>query len=293
MMRIATCAVLAGLAACSDSSASIDAGPTTDAPPAADAGPTDYRPNFVGHVRVMEGASGTEQEFFSIRAFLTDKGFLPAGQLVASDGDCAVYVHPERGDCTPACAGEYCNASDQCEPFPSPRSAGVITVTGLAEPLAFTPTAGGYDAPFLDVDLFDPGDPITITAAGDDVAGFSADFTGLPALETTLSGLTLEPGVDRAITWTAENAGRIQLALVVGHHLAPYESMLLCETDDDGELIISGELVSRLPYQKTFLENHVSTMARFERQVVDTSLGPVELIVGSQRTVGFSHYPPQ
>ncbi len=272
-----------------------DDGPTNtnDAAPRPDAGAMDFRPDFAGQVRIMEGSSGTAQEFFAIRAWMTDKGLLPPGQFLASDGDCAVYIHPEPGSCTPDCGAQYCNANDQCEPFPEPRSAGTITVTGLAQALQFTPGNGGYDRPSLTGNLFDNGDAITVTAAGDDIAAFSANLTGVAPLEMTTTSVSFENPVDQQITWVAENSGRIQLALIVGWHLAPYEALVLCETDDDGSLTITGNLISQVPRQSSFLESHSSTVARFNRQIVETSVGAIEVIVGSQQSFYFNHFPQQ
>ena len=259
---------------------------------ARDAGPLgdQFSANFSGQIHVMEGASGTAQEFFAVRAWITDRGLLPNATAVAREGDCAIFVHPEAGDCGSECRG-YCDATDMCVAFPVAQSAGVITVSGLKQPLSFTPINGNYDSPFPGQELFDSGDPITVTAAGGDVAAFSASLVGVATLQTEIQSVGLEPGVDETITWTAEGSGRIQVALVVGWHLDAYEALLLCETEDSGSLTIPGTLISELPRQRTFFEPHSSTMARFVRKNITTQFGPVEVLVGSQVPISFSHYP--
>ncbi len=283
--------------ACGDDSpgGAADAAPRADADDSdARAGATDFQPDFAGQVRVMEGTAGTEQEFRAVYALILDTGLLPVGELLARDGDCAIYTHPGSGNCAPTCMGDYCNASNQCVPFPSAVSAGVITVTGLSQLLEFTPqSGGGYTAPFVDVDLFDDGDPITISAAGDQVSAFSAQLSGVAPLVVATPSVDFESGTEQVITWTAENSGRIQLALVVGHHLSPYESLVLCETDDDGSLTITSELIAQVPRQSSFLEPHISTMARFNREIIDASVGPIEVIVGHQIYFNFVYFPEQ
>jgi hypothetical protein len=88
----------------------------------------------------------------------------------------------------------------------------------------------------------------------------------------------------------ATGAPRIQLALRVGWHGAPYEMMLLCESPDDGELTIPRQLIAQLPaFGGVGLFPWPSSMTRFTRGVASTAAGPVELFVGSQANVSWSH----
>ena len=95
--------------------------------------------------------------------------------------------------------------------------------------------------------------------------------------------LVIEDGVDEVIRWTPESSGRVQLALQVGHHGAPYEALMVCEADDaDGEIVVPGSLVTRFPQRSNGLEQHSSWIARFTRDVLETEAGPVELFVANR-----------
>jgi hypothetical protein len=160
----------------------------------------------------------------------------------------------------------------------------VITIAGLREALSFVPDTYWYNAEPLPstADLFDTGAEITASAPGDVSNGFELTATGVAPLEAAFPvTLEIQDGVDEEITWTAADSGRIQLALLVGWHGAPYEAMLLCETGDDGSLTIPGSLITQFPRASSAMEQHFSWLVRFDRNVTQTSAGPVELFVGS------------
>ncbi|HTE49309.1 MAG TPA: hypothetical protein VK698_00440 [Kofleriaceae bacterium] len=60
----------------------------------------------------------------------------------------------------------------------------------------------------------------------------------------------------------------------MGFHGAPYEALLVCETDDDGELIVPADLIARFPRQRSSSLQHPSWLARFSRDVIDTDESP-------------------
>lgn len=256
-------------------------GATVDAAPAVDASADQpgFQPARVGYISLVEGG-GFDSVFASIR----DRSELPEPTLIASDGDCAIYVHPPAARCEPACTDGFCVANDQCEPWPQIASAGPITVTGLTDPLTFEPSMFGYtpDA-FPGEDMFDAGSRIVASAPGDASDAFTLETDGVSALEATFPvTLELEDDVDEVIAWTPRDDARIQLALQVGWHGAPYEALLLCETEDDGELTVPGGLISRFPRASNGMEQHFSSLTRFTRAVAQTPAGPVELFVGDR-----------
>ena len=161
-------------------------------------------------------------------------------------------------------------------------------MSGLKEALAFQPGDYWYtpDPYPVGEHLFDSGDEINATAPGDVSEPFSLTASGVaPLVATFPTTLVIEDGVDMEITWTPANDGRIQLALLVGWHGAPFEAMLLCETEDDGSLIIPGGLITQFPQASSMMEQHSSRLVRFDRGVVQSSAGPLELFVGSQVTI--------
>lgn len=263
--------------------ASIDAAPGGDA---SGDRTTEFVADHAGTILLTEGFGG----FSTYGAFLADGVDVPPARLLASAGECEIWTHPvEPADCDPACSNAYCVADDRCEPYPAPRSAGDITVTGLLEPVRFVAGEFGYraDPKFPPEDLWAAGATLTATASGDEAPGFTLEVTGVADLEADLDlefdhTLILEDGVDEVIRWTPEESGRIQLGLLIGHHGAPYEAMLVCESEDDGELVVPGALVTQLPEQSSGLEQHSSWIARFDRDVVETDAGPVELFLSNR-----------
>jgi hypothetical protein len=260
-------------------------GGSADALPSPDAGPDDLRPDRVGFVNLIEGGT-----FLSVFAQIQDGPELPTPVLDTTDGECAVYVRPDPAACTPTCTTGVCTAPDVCTPYPENASAGDITVTGLHAALTFTTGPFGYTPePAPGGDLFDAGAAITVTAPGDVSAGFSANLVGVAALDAPFQNVELVDDEDEAITWTPAGAAEIQIALVVGWHGAPAEATLICETADDGAFAIPGSIITALPRASSGLEQHLSYIQRFDREVVMTAAGPIEIVVGSQVPLYFSH----
>jgi hypothetical protein len=254
---------------------------------------TGFVANAAGLISLTEGPPSWLVGVQTVYARLTDAVDVPPASLLASAGECEVWVHPLPAFCDPACQNGYCVGGDQCLPYPDLASAGDITLAGLVEPLTLEAADFGYtpDHTFAGLELWDDGAAITATAPGGDAPGFTLEVTGVPALEAQLdleSGgvLRIEDGADETIRWTAAESGRIQLGLAVGHHGSPYEALLLCETDDDGELVVPGDLITRFPRQESDLESHTSWLARFTRDVVDTGAGPIELTASSHVLIG-------
>jgi hypothetical protein len=249
---------------------------------------TEYVANAAGLIHLTEGRASWLNGTQNLHARLGDAPAVPTASLLASSGECEIWVHPLPAFCDPPCNLGACVGEDECQLFPELVSAGDVTLTGLLEPLTFGSGEFGYapDVFFEGEDLFADGAAITASAPGGDVPGFTLEATGVPSLVADLdleSGgiLTIEDGVDEVIRWTAEGSGRVQLALVTGHHGSSYESLLVCESEDDGELIVPGDLIGLFPRQVSDLESHTSWLARYSRDVVDTDDGPIELFVSS------------
>ncbi len=239
-----------------------------------------YQPQRVGYVELID-----ETSWAQANAAIFNKGEVPPAELLAEQGDCRIYTHPAPGLCTPPCTTGFCLAGNVCESWPEQASAGPITVTGLTQQLSFVAGPYGYTpqpSPGSD-DLFTPGATITATAVGEVTEGFSLTARGVaPLVASFPTTLVIEDGVDKQIDWTAASDGRIQLALRVGWHGAAYEALLLCETEDDGSLTIPGSLITQFPQPSSGMEQHYSWLARFTRDVVQTSAGPLELLVASR-----------
>jgi len=272
-------ALAASVAACGGGEAD-----SPDAGRFLDAGPDDFHVERAGYVNLIEGGA-----FLSVYALLQDGSELPLPTAIAQAGDCTVYQRPRPALCDPPCDG-VCTATAVCTPYRANVDVGTITATGLAQPLRFVLGEFGYEpTPAPSSELFADDAMITVAAPGSAMAGFSVALRGVPALTGAPSSLTLVDDADAEVTWDGAGAGRIQLALVVGWHGAPYEAMMLCETADDGALTIPAALGSALPRASSSLESHFSTATRFRRASVVGPHGPIEIVVGSQTTLSFFH----
>lgn len=249
---------------------------------------TDFVANTAGLISLTEGPAGWVVYDQRLYLRLEDGLQVPAASLLASEGECEVWVHPFAPfGCEPACATGYCIAENTCVPFATPVDHGVVTVTGLLEPVRFVNTQFGYIAEPSEVpeELFTDDAVVTVSAEGGSGPAFALEASGVPAIEPLLKAgelFRIEDGVDKVIEWRAENSGRIQVALLVGHHGSPYEAMLVCETEDDGELVIPGDLITAFPRVQLELTQHPSWIARFSRSVTEIDAGPVELFVSSR-----------
>jgi hypothetical protein len=254
-----------------------------DGGPSLDAGNDDYHVDRVGVVNLIEGGV-----FLGVFAAIQDGPERPVPTAIATADECAVYRRPPPSQCTPACQG-VCEAG-VCHPYAENVSVGTITVTGLKQPLSFVVKSFGYEPqPFPPDDLFDAGDDITIDAPGAAIGGFHVALRGTAPLAVPTQQLVLTDGRAAEVAWTAAGSGRVQLALLVGWHGAPWEAMLLCETADDGALTIPAALVSALPRASSGLESHTSTLTRFERASVIGPHGVIEFVVGTQLPIYFTH----
>lgn len=275
-------ATIVWAAACGDdgTGAPVDAGVILDA------GPGDYHPERAGYVNVVEGPG------LAVYALVQDGPERPVPAPIAQEGDCVVYRRPPPALCDPPCTDGVCEAPGTCVPWSQDVDAGTITVTGLKAPLRFERGEFGYEpTPFPPQDLFDDGDAITIAApgAGGGIPGFSVALTGVAPLAGAPPTLALGDGRDLPVAWTPSGGdARVQLALVVGWHGAPYEAVLLCETDDDGSLVVPGAIVTALPGASNGLEQHLSSMMRFRRASVVGPHGPIEFLVGTQVVVNWT-----
>jgi hypothetical protein len=261
------------------------AGPGEDDAGAADRA-TDHVANRAGWIELVEDASVGS----TMSAGLRDGADVPPATLLASQGECEIWTHPlAPASCDPPCTDGFCVAEDECTRFPQVASAGTITITGATEALAFTSGEFGYqpDPDIPPADLFADDAAVSATAPGDEAPGFTLAAAGVPPLVADLDlesdvTLVLEDGVSREVRWTAESRGTIQVGLQVGWHGAVYEALMVCESDDDGSLVIPGELVSQFPRASNGMEQHGSWIRRLERDRVATDAGTIELVVASQ-----------
>jgi len=250
----------------------------------ADSGPG-FLPGRVGFINIIENSPYHENGFGleGLRAELNDAPWVPHAERIAGHGSCALFGHRRGGFCDPPCDEQFCTADDVCVPYPTRVDAGRIEVSGLAAPLSFIPSENGYAPSYTDFggETFADDAEITATAAGGEIPGFTLQARGLPPVEATRFSLELSRDEERVVTWTSANAGRIQVALRHGWHGMPYDALLVCEVDDLGELAIPTQMANAYMDLVGSGDVHYWWITRFDRDVIETAHGPVELFVGN------------
>lgn len=174
---------------------------------------------------------------------------------IARDGDCRVLVGPELA-CAPACgAGMVCR-SGACASAPAAHSVGMVTVTGLAVPLAMTPNSTNtYYGPIPTGTAYPPyaaGATVGLETEGGDYSAFTLEARGISPLDVpdaqTLAIATSAANGPLVVRWTsaAANAkGRIRISLDIAHH-AGIAAELHCDVPDAGMATIPGRLLDAL-----------------------------------------------
>jgi hypothetical protein len=206
------------------------------------------------------------------------------------EGDCR-FLERRNLSCTPACVGsETCGEDGACVPYPRQLDVGSVEITGLFESLALEPQAPGntYFAPDVANPPFDPGAEIVLFARGSvDVDAFALFGVGSPPLEGELTW-TLEEGADLQVSWSAGATSRARVYLELGidqHGASPVT--LACSFDDSGAGVVPASVVDAL------IGAGVSgfpsgRLLRRTVDSVDTSVGCVDLVVGSPREASVS-----
>lgn len=243
---------------------------------------------LAGSIRVLEERWGEDDGSSRVEAVLWSAP-VPTTQVVTvEEGDCKLLVGAltDPWNCDPQCTwGESLCIDGACVPYPTPVSAGAITLTGLPEPVTLAPLGDKrYPAVYeLPADLFDAGAAIHVTSPGGDVPALDLAARGVEPLLAEREPLV--PGEPLVLTWTVPDHAvpgtRILVELMTGWHGSPTLTTIWCETTDDGELTIPASLTAEFSIPSCG-ECETSYLSRFTRDVVDFGAGPIELFVGSR-----------
>jgi hypothetical protein len=179
-------------------------------------------------------------------------------ELVLDEGECRHY-ELAAPFCDPACApGELCAVGDACAPVPAQLGGGRLTITGAAggDPIGVDPDdfdPGTYVGPGGLTDLFDETTEVDAALAGGDFPALALRGRGVSAIDTALtaSGFDLTTGAAAELTWTAgpDPDACVQVVLFGFNesHGAPLNTIIRCESADDGSLTIPQAMVDAFP----------------------------------------------
>jgi len=212
----------------------------------------------------------------------------PYGLTVTEEsGDCVFLDNLGYGFCDPPCGtDEYCSDDDECLPWPQYRDAGVMSVSGLSEPLTITPSEHGYysvDWTCCPESLFDGGESVALSAEGNETPAFDVSTMAVAPIEPALDcGLPLDDEGGLEITWDpSELGGTVRWEMAAAPH-AGQGPMIFCETDDTGSLLVPSSLLQRYVAEDRYHESY--RLSRYNRAAADIDGGhQVSLEVASVR----------
>ncbi|MFO0631562.1 MAG: hypothetical protein U0168_01790 [Nannocystaceae bacterium] len=260
--RLALCSVLTvSLAACA---AEPDAGDTggseSGSSSAGDSGSADTGPGdpevLVGSFQLQLAEPDDDGGTTTMIGKVYD-GPTPATlvwEVASETGDCRLSK-PRVPFCSTPCGGSAACVEDEvCQPYPTARSAGTVTVTGVATgegdtQFTMMPIAENYQPTVaLAYPAFAEGDAIGLSAEGDETAPFEIAGVGIAQLQLDGDAFPLDAASDLVLTWTAAQAGAassVHVKLDISHH-GGTKGMIECDVDDVGTVTIPAALVSEL-----------------------------------------------
>jgi hypothetical protein len=199
----------------------------------------------------------------------------------ATEGGCRV-LHSRNLFCNPPCAQEMtCGDQGQCVQDPKGRSAGTVSISGLAAPVTMMPSQIGqhYDYTKLPHPGFQPGAEIVLQATGGDVGPFLLQGRGVAPVVLTTDKPVLEAGKPFELRWQPGPAGpaRIAFRIEIDQH-GQSQGSLQCDVPDQGMATVGAGLIDELIKLGTSGFPKI-TVARRTVDATTVAPGCVELVV--------------
>ncbi len=133
----------------------------------------------------------------------------------AAAGDCKLFT-PRIPFCNPGCGSSVCVEDGVCKAYPTPKTVGTVTVTGLHPKAGGTgfsmdPVANNYQEATAAVELPYPASPegeeITFAAAGGAYSAFTLKARGIAPLVISTTSYPLVKDQPLSLSWTPPGAG--------------------------------------------------------------------------------------
>lgn len=310
--------VVVVLAGCGDdSSETADGGAAQDAAAVVDSGPgSDGGSSFpasgplVGTIHVYERdgptSDGCGQEGIrgEIAARFTSAPMTSFHVETMNQDGCRLLEY-RVGNCK-TCNNGFCVFPSECRAFADAASASTMTLSGTKTPITMMEQFGGnyYPTEFpVPGELFDGGDPISVSATGDTIPAFTIAANGVATLDASFTNdeITLVDGQDFTFTWTpgggATDRVRVTINATGIGHGTPKVAILECDGPDTGSLTIPKAFVEAFPdiaaERLCFgYDCACSSIVRYTRSSIDSIAGgDIELTVGSKIDFLVNHNP--
>jgi hypothetical protein len=161
--------------------------------------------------------------------------------------------------CDPSCeSGSVCVNDGVCKANPKAHSVGDLTVSGVklsdntteftsSPTMTFNYTYSGSSK--LLYPPADEGAAIHLKAAGGDYTAFDLAASGiLPLTFSSTGDIPMQSGQPLTLEWVAKGAvGTSTMAIQVNvNHHGGSSANIICETEDDGSLVIPADLITKL-----------------------------------------------
>jgi hypothetical protein len=204
-------------------------------------------------------------------------------------GACRYSQKRADDTCAPACDYPDACVDGTCIGYPVPQSAGNLELASGGVTRTVEPVEGAY---YLSEDAvpWDPGATITLTAAGDTVAGFTAAAElSQPLVAIGLNDLVLREGDDLTIRWQPADPGsRIRITLGADRgHAQQRAALIECDLPDEaGSVTIGGDMVTRFvdPQNWACGDCFSQEIKRYRRATAAAGSTPVTFWVSSADT---------
>lgn len=237
----------------SDTSADTDSDTTTD---------TDSNAGTDGNLRPnpLRGPCLSKSEFGAFTLSLSEEtagiegrvrdGFVGGvSDELTESGDCRL-IKKRVAFCDPACdAGDLCEDTGTCVPYPTNRNVGTVALTGGAVDIQLEPLEPSniYFNTALPYPPFAPNDELTLTAQGGETSPFTLYGTGIPLILTEDTEWTVARDTEIPVSWTPSDVADAIVTVYINidqHGASP--AAIACEAADTGTLTIPTEIVNGL-----------------------------------------------